>query len=278
MGGFSLDWSYVRNDIAEHARTCVYDRAGYGWSESVESPQTSEDIARDLHELLKGGGESGPYLLIGHSAGGFYVRAFAQQSPNEVAGMVLLDSSHENQGLVLTSLKPLEDQQLSQLNTCSLLSPTGLMRVFRVHDSTVPDDVPLTEEEVEAWLGHLYQTAFCSTVAREFEVLQRETREDHPPLPIGDIPLVVLTRDVMQDEVPEGLGIDAAVFQEAGQAGLELQQELAQLSTDGRHQIAAESGHYIHWDQPGIVVDVIVEMVSVFRSSVGQSAADANRP
>lgn len=265
FGGFSFDWSFVREDISEHARVCTYDRAGYGWSDPVDRPQSSSEVAADLSELLEGAGESGPYLLVGHSAGGLYVRAFAALHPDEIAGMVLLDSSHENQGRRLTAFESIEEAQQGQLSMCRVFSPVGLMRVLRVHDASVPSDLPLSDAEVEAWRGHLYGNAFCGVMAREFEALMAETRQNQPPISVGDIPLVVMSRDVTTDEVPEGADIDAETMEDVEKIAMELQRELARLSTSGSHRIVAESGHYIHWDRPEVVVDTVVEMVASIR-------------
>jgi pimeloyl-ACP methyl ester carboxylesterase len=265
LGGFSFDWSFVRDDISEHVRVCTYDRAGYGWSDPVDSPQSSAEVAADLNDLLEGAGEPGPYLLVGHSAGGLYVRAFASLFPDEVAGMVLLDSSHENQGLRLTALAPVEEQQLGQFEMCSMFSPFGLMRVLGAHDGSLPGDLPLTDDEVEAWRGHLYGNAFCGVMAREFEALMAETRQTQPPRSMGDTPLVVMTRDIAADEVQEGSGIDAETLEDTGEIALELQRDLARLSTNSTHRIVADSGHYIHWDQPEVVVDAVVETVASIR-------------
>ena len=262
LGGFSFDWSFVRGEISEHARVCTYDRAGYGWSDPIDSPQSSADVAGDLNSLLRGAEESGPYLLGGHSAGGLYIRAFASRYPDEVEAMVLVDSAHESQGLRLTAFESIEEQQQGQLGMCSLLSPIGLMRVLGVHDGSLPADASLEGDEYEAWRGHLYGNAFCGVMAREFEALMAETRQTQPPTSLGDIPLVVLTRDVTSDEFPAGARIDAQTLEDAGETVLELQRELARLSTSGTHRIVADSGHYIHWDQPEVVVDTIVEMLS----------------
>src|SRR3954452_10127953 len=87
----SLGW--IAPAIAQHTRVCVYDRAGRGWSEPADTPQDGTQIAIDLHTLLQRGHIPGPYVLAGHSFGGLYVLTFAARYPNEVAGMVLVDST-----------------------------------------------------------------------------------------------------------------------------------------------------------------------------------------
>jgi pimeloyl-ACP methyl ester carboxylesterase len=96
--GSSLDWEKVQPVVAATTRGCSYDRAGYGWSEpSTAAKATSRDIAQELHELLRKAGEDAPYLLVGHSLGGFHVQMFAHLYADDVVGAVLVDSSHEDQ-------------------------------------------------------------------------------------------------------------------------------------------------------------------------------------
>lgn len=96
-GGTSSYWGWVQPDVAQTTRVCVYDRAGRGWSEADPEPTTLERTARNLHTLLTNARIEGPYVLVGHSIGGIYVRQFAAQYPDEVAGMVLVDAAHPEQ-------------------------------------------------------------------------------------------------------------------------------------------------------------------------------------
>jgi pimeloyl-ACP methyl ester carboxylesterase len=98
-GGPSVDWLMVQPEVAKFSRVCSYDRAGYGWSDSGPEPRSSLQIARELHQLLQAVAEKGPYVLVGHSMGGYDIRVYTGQYPNDVAGMVLVDASHEDQDL-----------------------------------------------------------------------------------------------------------------------------------------------------------------------------------
>ena len=92
-GGMSSVSAWITPAVARDTRVCVYDRAGRGWSEPADSPQDGAQIATDLHTLLERGHVPGPYVLAGHSFGGLYVLTFAARYPDEVAGMVLVDST-----------------------------------------------------------------------------------------------------------------------------------------------------------------------------------------
>ena len=102
-------------DVAKFARVCSYDRAGYGWSSAGPMPRTSGEIARELHALLMASGEKGPYVLVGHSFGGYNVRVYTGKYPAEVAGLVLVDASHEDQNRWMPpSMKKLNDDLTAQ--------------------------------------------------------------------------------------------------------------------------------------------------------------------
>ncbi|HEY5787463.1 MAG TPA: alpha/beta hydrolase [Nakamurella sp.] len=92
-GGTSSDLGWIAPAVAHDTRVCVYDRAGRGWSEPADTPQDATQIATDLHTLLHRGNVPGPYVLAGHSFGGLYALTFAARYPDEVAGMVLVDST-----------------------------------------------------------------------------------------------------------------------------------------------------------------------------------------
>jgi pimeloyl-ACP methyl ester carboxylesterase len=96
-GGPSVDWLRVQPEVAKFSRVCSYDRAGYGWSDSGPKPRSSLQIARELEQLLRAAGERSPYVLVGHSMGGYNIRVYTSQYPSEVAGMVFVDASHEDQ-------------------------------------------------------------------------------------------------------------------------------------------------------------------------------------
>jgi pimeloyl-ACP methyl ester carboxylesterase len=94
MGASCLSRTHVQPAVAEFSRAVSYDRAGHGWSDPAHEPRTAEQIAQELHTLLNAAGVLGPYVLVGHSFGGYVTRAFAYLYREDVAGMVLVDSIH----------------------------------------------------------------------------------------------------------------------------------------------------------------------------------------
>src|SRR5437762_8013276 len=95
-GDFSVEWSLVQPGVARFARVCSYDRAGDGWSDLGPHPRTMHQIVYELHTLLDKAGEHPPYVLVGHSYGGWLVRLYQSMYPSDVAGMVLVEAGADN--------------------------------------------------------------------------------------------------------------------------------------------------------------------------------------
>ena len=103
MGAFSLDWSAIQPQIAQATRVCAYDRAGLGWSDPSPAPRSPQQFADELHLLLANAGVEGPYVLAVHSISGKTARLYADQHPEDVVGMVLIDARHESVDQRLTA-------------------------------------------------------------------------------------------------------------------------------------------------------------------------------
>jgi pimeloyl-ACP methyl ester carboxylesterase len=106
-GRTAADWAKVQPAVAKFARVCSYDRAGFGASDKASSIiQPVDEVVNDLHELLRASGEKRPFILVGHSVAGIYARSFVTKFAGEVAGLVFVDSAHEEQALRFHKLDP----------------------------------------------------------------------------------------------------------------------------------------------------------------------------
>lgn len=260
LGDNSLSWGTLPTKLATFTRVCVYDRPGYGWSEPAAAALTAEAIAANLHAALQAADEPGPYILVGHSFGGIYVRAFARQFPDEVAGLVLIDSSHESQSLRLPQEVLGSRRQTLLLLATRLLAPLGVVRLLKMQQAGVANR-PLSAAILARMLALHNQTHFSRAVAQEITILPRATRSASGPDGLGDLPLVVLTRgvDFKLEDLPH---VPPDVLATANASWQALQAELAALSTYGRQIIATQSGHYIHYTEPELIVDAVRSMVA----------------
>jgi len=267
-GGSSSSWIRIQNDVAGFTRVCSYDRPGYGWSDPVYEALSPEQVAEMLHTLLENGGENPPYLMVGHSFGGIYIRAFTAGYPDEVVGMVLVDSSHENQSQqtppeIAESLEftMLNTAQSANLRFCQIAAPIGLLRALNLLDASV--SLMVTEAEKGAALAESYRSGLCSAVAREAEMTIAYSGQ---PGKLGDMPLIVLSQKMDAQKLfaqfppvsePQ---LTLEMMQPVVDSYNENQEELASLSTREKRIIIEETGHNIQIDRPQVVIDAIREV------------------
>ncbi len=187
-GETSAAWALVQPAVAGTTRVCSYDRAGQAWSDSASAPKDGVQVAADLHTLLDRAGERGPYVLAGHSVGGPYAMVYAAQYPDDVAGIVLLDSSSPHQFTAL----PDYPGAYSLLRRAAAMLPTlERLGAGPLLDSGVPADLPpaaRAQVEAFAWSTRQLRAERDEVAAYPavFEQAQALTG-------IGSTPLVVVT-------------------------------------------------------------------------------------
>jgi pimeloyl-ACP methyl ester carboxylesterase len=236
----SLSWDSVQGEVGTFTRACSYDRAGIMWSEPGPLPRDGEMIASELGAVLDMAGEDGPYVLVGHAFGGAYVRIFAGQNPDDVCGMVLVDSSHPE---MLTHFaeygleKEIPSKQIRPL--ILLLSHLGMPGRFKGNVYNLSPDV---YDPTQAFLPESSMAWFDETVEAPNTLAQAGQYEY-----LGDMPLIVLAA--------------ARSSQDLQQVWLELQQELTLLSENSEYRPLQEAGHYIQFDQPQEVVEAVRDVV-----------------
>lgn len=262
-GSPSSSWFLVQEKVAQFTRVCSYDRPGFGWSEPASAPLSGEQVATNLRQLLQTAGIPGPYILVGHSAGGVYARSFARQYPADVLGLVLVDSSHESQNLRFPpKFQQYSERQSLSNRLCQYLSPFGAIRLSRLWHRMLPESVVSTDWG-EAAMATMYRTPFCAAAYDEMLTFSRLFSQPDGPASLGDLPLIVLSAGGTFDNIPEAtvkaIGRDVLAQMELVSQGL--QQELVSVSTQGEQVIAEQSSHYIQWDQPDLVIDAIRKLV-----------------
>jgi pimeloyl-ACP methyl ester carboxylesterase len=248
LGGMSSAWTWVQSETAEFTHVVSYDRAGLGWSESDTTPKTAVLVARRLRDLLQRANTTPPYVLVGHSMGGFFIRVFADLFPEEVAGLVLVDASHPDQQRRSSAIETHMCTGFRMLRGVPLLARIGYIRLSGFFDSWAEGLPEKQAAEAKAFLssyGHLKTTRDESLA---WDTLCAEVRSTRG---LGDKPLVVVTagKDVLPGHP-------------------ELQAELATLSSNSVHWVVKGADHVTlvtHRQHASSVVEAIQHVVRTWQ-------------
>lgn len=248
LDGSYLDWYKVQPQAAQFTRVCSYDRAGYGWSDPSPHPRIPSVMSEELHTLLENAGERPPYILVGHSLGGFDVLMYAHRYPKEVAGVVLVDGAHPDE------LLPFYFQKKLWLRMMQFTMPFGLPR-WRGWCGTGPAEIAGMKRAIGC-RSHVYATHYA-----QWDAFPESANEVRTLKGFGDLPLTVISRDPNHEQSAD------AVSPQHEAHWTELQQSLVGLSSVATHVTAEGSGHSIPVERPDVIIEAIRQMVSQFRAS-----------
>lgn len=261
---FAIDFTLVQRDVARSNRVCSYDRAGMGWSDAA-TDDNRRSVARDLHDALTAAGERPPYVLVGASRGGLYIRTYQADYPAEVGGMVFLDPATEDRlftmiGERMVAIAKVSAEELSATN------PTRPVAVPRRRPQTgapfdrLPSDLYRTRILLdEKLIASPPDTVGPDVVARFREAERRllarlDSLRNLAERPLGDLPVVVLSRG---DDTNEGR--------------VNAHRAVAAQSRNAYHCVVADAGHEIHLFKPEAVVQAIASVVQAIRSRTTMS-------
>jgi len=212
---------WIAPAVAENTTVCAYDRAGQGWSDPPQSPQDGAAVATDLHTLLDHAQIPGPHVLVGHSTGGAYARIFAARYPDQVAGVVMLDSQPNE---AFTGLPDFPSQYSVIRRVTALFPSLARVGLFRLANMFATDPLPQpTRDEERA----VVSTANLNRIQRdEFARLPMTLTEAAALTTLGHRPLVVVT-----------------AAKDASAGWLPLQDKMASLSTNSDHRVLTDTDH-----------------------------------
>ncbi len=263
-GGIGLAWELVRPAIAKVTRVVTYDRAGLGWSDPSPKPRKADVMAEELHTMLVNANIAGPYILVGHSLGGPIARHFAAKYQNEVAGLVMVDSAHEQQMKHFPeAMVKMANSMKGMMGVMKLMGKIGLF-ALKPNLVQIGDNGKLPCELVSQMQGVMASSdSHADALVAESE--SAFTAQTQPVSALGDLPLTVISHGQLDaNAVPPSLG--QQVRDEYENAWQKLQAEITSLSTRSRRIVAERSGHNIIFDQPEIIVESILEMIELAKS------------
>jgi pimeloyl-ACP methyl ester carboxylesterase len=262
-GSNVAQWPLVQSEVAKFARVCIYDRLGSGWSFGQAHGQTYQEESEDVHTMLHNAGIPGPYVLVGHSLGGAVMQVYASLYPQDVVGMVMVDSrtrgieSKWPPGYVqaMESNEPVR-AAFAIPGVFRLLNWFGLFRDVPIFDFLPPD-------RREVAYGLDYNSRFFS-----YEKALNSRDEEREALfesagPLPDVPLVVIVRGVT--ELGVAVGVDEAMAKQAEEVWRVENTRLAEEAPQGRLIVAEKSGHNIMLEQPDVVIEAIRTIVERVR-------------
>ncbi len=278
LGSPSAEWWPIQDELAKTTTIVTYDRAGYGWSRPGAFPRSSFRIVSELHSMLEHTGLRGPYVLVGHAQGGLYAQLFGRLHPDEVAGVLFLDPVSPDNQRFKAELKP--DAYLlsgvdktAALNSYSTLHRLGLIRPLRAlferkllfrQWRLSPTVREVIWQHYALSKAHRAMLSECSQNATPANSSDVRAAGDFPHVPVR---VLYHSPRRMTREMTMVNGLQREDAEEVEEIWGQLVRAYLKLSPHGQWIVAPESGHYIHLDEPGLVVREVLGLVDSVRQA-----------
>ena len=278
-GDFSFDWGLVQPDVSRFARVCSYDRAQLAWSDPGPTPRTMRQDAHELHTLLRAARIKAPYVLVGHSLGGLIARVYAEQYPDEVAGMVLVDSTHEDttlmyqgklvrvregaKGIVAPAVQSMQSSPPKPPTAADIKQFEFNQKMFGAPKTEPPfDKLSPSAQAMRLWFRSQPPRAAAGSDFWAEELQAMYIARAKTPYQLGDKPLVVLLAKPDTGNPP---GVSADEWKRINEEKRQQKVGLANLSRNSKLIVAESSGHHIQLDDPHAVTDTVRLVVEAVR-------------
>jgi len=265
LGDSTKAWGLVQPEISKHTRACSYDRAGLGFSDPARVSGTAANAAKDLAQLLRSANLSPPYILVGHSYGALVAKLFTFGNLKSVAGLVLVDPSHEDIGKNIFSIHPehrVENKQyLADLKKClgidqKELADNGELTTLCVGKAGLRYSEPINTADLNFATQQPRIAAWTSEMTHVWVESSDQVRAASRSL--GKIPLVVLSREPPQPGPKETVELRERKNAEVAR----LHSTTVALTTVGDLKIIPNTGHYIQLEEPSAVIDAILNIIN----------------
>lgn len=233
-GGLPTEFGHWLNEgLKDSMRVVRYDRAGIGYSDACKTPRDPETIARELHALLENAGESPPYIMMGHSIGGPYIRVFTELYPDEVVALFFLDATHPDHVERYNAPKPSDFKYKGYLWTIgaqAFLADLGILPLYDRYIGTPYYGPGLPDEINTRFKKHLHSGKIFRAYQQEIEYYHETLKRSGQVEDFGTLPIRAFNA-ISED--PAQRKLDSTHFDQIRNLGTH--KEYAELSTNGKH-------------------------------------------
>lgn len=249
------------DELAKITRVCIYDRSGYGWSESSTAPRTSQQIVNELHELLATAQISPPYILVGDSFGSYNLRLYAHQFPQEVWGLILTDGLHENSMLSLPpSVGLLKLFFTLSFGFVAIGAALGIVRILGdlgVFELIKPELKKFPKRDRQYVKLSFYSARHWLTMGREMWNLDTSGSQLKAADNLGDLPIISIKSQTFLRPL---FGIKLLSLPTADRVRDRIHLDLLKLSTNTEQILADRSSHFVWIDEPEIIINAVATL------------------